>query len=178
MGSIVTLVIVAVIVMAVANALLDGAKRSPRGRGGARIGRKPLMTDSEQIFWHVLRHAAAPLHVAPQVSMGALLRAVGGDQSANTATRNQYDRKIVDFVLFDDDGFVHLLVELDDPTHRVERDSARDARTDAAGYTTLRIRNREARSVAMLAGRLAAAVPGVGFAAAPPVAPALLVNDR
>lgn len=175
MGSIIGLVIVAVIVLAVANAFLDGAKRSPRGRGGARIVRKRLMTDSEQIFWHVLRHAAAPLHVAPQVSMGALLRAEGGDQSAKTAMRNGFDRKIVDFVLFDDDGFVHLLVELDDSMHRVERDSARDARTNAAGYTTLRIRNREARSVAMLAGRLAASVPEVDFAAA---RAARLANDH
>ena len=178
MGSIFALVIVAVIIMAVANALLDGRKRSPRGRGGAKIVRKPLLTESEQIFWHVLRHAAAPLHVAPQVAMGALLQTVGADQSARTSTRNRYDRQVVDFVLFDDDGFVHLLVELDDSTHRVERDGVRDARTDAAGYTTLRIRNREARSVAILAGRLAAAVPGICFAAAPPVPTARLTNDR
>jgi very-short-patch-repair endonuclease len=57
--------------------------------------------------------------------------------------RGRFAQKVVDFVILDDALEVVALVELDDRTHRLEKDAARDAMTAAAGYVTLRYRSRE-----------------------------------
>ncbi len=151
MHSLFSVVIVFVVVMAVANALLDakGGRKSSGGRRG-RVHAKPLMTDREVKFCRLLRDVAAPLHVAPQVAMGALLSVSSSDRSSWRATRNSFDRKIVDFVLLDDDGRVELIVELDDRTHLRDRDADRDRLTAQAGYQTLRVNGVTARDRAML----------------------------
>ncbi len=115
------------------------------------IKRKLLMTDREVKFWRLLRHAAASHHVAPQVAMGALITHTpwSGIRSLY-AVRSRFDRKIVDFVLVDDAGKVRLLVELDDRTHDVAKDAARDAMTARAGYRTLRVNGVVARDPYLL----------------------------
>ena len=125
------------------------------GKGRAKVGRivaKPLMTQREIAFWHLLRVAADPLHVAPQVAMGALLRAAGGERQR--ATRNRFDRKIVDFVLLDDDGGVRLLIELDDRTHHAGRDAIRDKMVSSAGYKPLRVNGATARDLHLLKAKV------------------------
>ena len=159
MQNLIVLAVLAVVVMAVLSPLLEKS-----GAGEGRVRRKSLMTQNELDFWRLLRAAAAPLHVGPQVAMGALLDTRGGGSAAvRRATRNRFDRKIVDFILFDDRGRVQLLVELDDSTHdgtrQVERDRVRDKRTAEAGYPTLRLKRRDARTVPELAARIAAMCP-------------------
>ena len=72
MQNTVALVIVVAIIAAVLMPFLDG-KRGGKG-GNTRVYAKPLMTGREVAFWRLLRQAAEPFHVAPQVAMGALLR--------------------------------------------------------------------------------------------------------
>ena len=121
-----------------------------------RVKAKPLLTNNELIFYRKLRHAAGRLNVAPQVAMGALLQTHGGQKrGAKTASRNRFDRKIVDFVLFDDNGRVHLIVELDDRTHAASKDLARDKMTASAGYKTLRLRAADARTPDAIASAIA-----------------------
>ncbi len=112
--------------------------------GGATSFRaRALMTPAEVAFWRVLCEVVSPWHIAPQVSMGALLTTTGSsDRSGHQSARNKFDRKIVDFVLLDDNGQVRLLIELDDRTHVGERDAARDRMTATAGYKTLRVTGR------------------------------------
>ena len=114
------------------------------GHRGSSITLRALLTEREVVFWHLLRRTAAPLHVMPQVAMGALLR------TDSRTTRNRFDRKIVDFVLLDDAGCVRLLIELDDRMHDAGRDAERDAMTAQAGYRTLRINGVAARDLHML----------------------------
>ncbi len=115
------------------------------------LAARPLMTANEIRFWRLLRPAAAPLHVAPQVAMGALLKvARGTDRRARLGARNRFDRKVVDFALVDDDGQVQLLVELDDRTHNLESDRVRDRMTGQAGYRTLRAQGVVARDARLL----------------------------
>ncbi|MGI4880611.1 MAG: DUF2726 domain-containing protein [Janthinobacterium lividum] len=123
----------------------------PSRNGEANVVARDLMTPREVEFWRVLRHAAGPLHVAPQVAMNALLNAAPGmDRRRSLTTRNRFDRKVVDFALVDDWGGVRLLVELDDRTHVADRDAKRDRMTARAGYTTLRVSGREARDAGLL----------------------------
>ncbi len=139
------LLVVLLIVGAILTPLLDG-----KG-GSARVRAKPLMTAREVKFWRLLIAAAGPMHVAPQVAMGALMKVDGAaGRSRARATRNRFDRKVVDFVLLDDDGAVRLLIELDDRMHDSDRDTARDKMTAQAGYQTLRVNGAAARDLHLL----------------------------
>ena len=153
-----------VVIVIVLAALAEAVGRS---RGGTpRVAAKPLMSNRELAFWHLLRVAADPLHVAPQVSMGALLRATRDETRRNV--RNHFDRKVVDFVLVDDSGSVRLLVELDDRTHRADRDAARDRLTASAGYATLRVTGASARDLHLLKAAVDDAL-GIAPSWSPPV---------
>lgn len=123
----------------------------PSRNGEANVVARNLMPPREIEFWRVLRQAAGPLHVAPQVAMNALLNAAPGmDRKRTLVTRNRFDRKVVDFVLVDDWGGVRLLIELNDRTHVGDRDAKRDRMTARARYATLRVSGREARDAGLL----------------------------
>ena len=47
-------------------------------------------------------------------------------------------------MLFDAVGVVHLIFELDDSTHKVDKDIGRDKLTASADYRTFRVRRRDA----------------------------------
>lgn len=122
-----------------------------RGRRAHRLPvvPKPVLTKAEVAFYRRLVRAAAQIggiDVFPQVAMGAIMDAERGlEAGTRQSVRNRFDRKIVDFVIVDDDANVLLLVELDDRTHDAAKDRLRDEITAAAGYSTMRIRGREAR---------------------------------
>ena len=115
-------------------------------RSVPRVERRALMTRAELRFWRVLESAIPEARIMSQVAMGALLKPVAGlDPGARIATRNRFDRKVVDFVIVDPHhGSVLALVELDDASHAAKRpaDRARDAMLARAGYTTLRVPTR------------------------------------
>jgi very-short-patch-repair endonuclease len=130
-------------------------KASKAGANKERLRRIELMTENELIFWKMLVPAAAPNHVAPQVAMSALMDAQAGlTKSERASIRNRFDRQRVDFVLLNDIGKVVLLVELDDSSHRAERDNKRDVRTSSVGYKTLRVRRKDVQNVEDLRARL------------------------
>jgi hypothetical protein len=147
------------IVLIVVLLIIVGLFAALKGKSTRRMlfARSDFMTKSELEFWRLLVPAAAPLHVGPQVAMGALLKVVGGlGKSESTVARNRFDRKRVDFVLFDDAGGVQLIVELDDSTHRAAKDGPRDEMTESAGYKTLRLRKSDARIREELSGLISA----------------------
>lgn len=129
---------------------------------------KALMTDREVKFCRLLRHAAAPLHVAPQVAMAAIVTHADWLMRAPYAVRSRFDRKMIDFVLVDDDGKVRLIVELDDRTHDAGKDAARDAITARAGHATLRVIGVTARDPHLLKSAVDGAL-GIATAWTPPV---------
>lgn len=136
-GELVPLIFLLFIIVAISGAF------SSKLRGAASFRARALMTPAEVAFWRVLCEVVSPWHIAPQVSMGALLATTSSsDRSAHRSARNRFDRKIVDFVLLDDDGQVRLLIEFDDRTHVGERDAVRDRMTATAGYKTLRVTGR------------------------------------
>lgn len=155
------------VVILILSALLDLPSLS-----SARVKKRDFMTKIELAFWRSLVPAAHPLHVAPQVSLGALMMVAGGaNKSESTSLRNRFDRGRADFVLFDDDGKVQLIVELDDRTHVAKHDAARDKRTRSAGYCTLRLFRRDAPNQNVLSDLIRGAVahqsPGVAVGPMP-----------
>ncbi len=112
-------------------------------RASPRFRKRRLLTDSEARVLNFLEIALPAHRIFAQVSMGALLEAAEADRKLARSTRNRFAQKIVDFVVVSRSTFdVVAIVELDDRTHRADRDARRDAMTAAAGYVTIRIPSR------------------------------------
>jgi len=81
-----------------------------------------------------LKEAFPQYHVLAQVAFSALIT------SHNLKIRNQFNRKVTDFVLLNESLQVLVIIELDDPTHlyKVEEDKFRDYMLHEAGYRVLR----------------------------------------
>ena len=105
--------------------------------------KKPFLTDHEARVLELLEAALPGYRIMAQVAMGALLRAGESDRKAAHSTRNRFAQKIVDFVVVTrDTAEVVAIIELDDRTHRANKDALRDSMTAAAGYRTVRIPSR------------------------------------
>ncbi|MDD3182247.1 MAG: DUF2726 domain-containing protein [Alphaproteobacteria bacterium] len=137
--------LVAVLAGAVVLAVL-GAILSHRGkmRPVVPVEKKPLMTANEREFFGRLARALPDCHVFPQVAFNALLDARKGlGWQERGQTRNRFDRKVADYVICHRDTFeVLAIVELDDRTHRAEKDEQRDALLTGAGYRVIRFQSR------------------------------------
>lgn len=115
-----------------------------RRRMGPRIERKAFLTRAEIEVLEYLRRVLPGHHVSCQVSMGALLKPQRGlSRKEFWRTRNRFGQKIVDFVVIDPDtGSVEAVVELDDASHDVENDRARNALLASGQYRVIRIPSR------------------------------------
>ncbi len=105
---------------------------------------RPLLTGAELKFFHILADVLPGYFIACQVSMGALLRPHSDLKGREWwATYGRFSQKIIDFVVIDrGTGSVVVLVELDDRSHSVKKDAARDAMLEYAGYQVVRFGNR------------------------------------
>ena len=106
-----------------------------------RVRRNRFLTQVEHETLGHLETAFPEFRVHCQVSMGAL---ISPERFLNRHdalwTHRLYAQKIIDYVLQDRrSGKVIALVELDDWTHLLRRDHARDVLTRSAGYRTVRL---------------------------------------
>jgi hypothetical protein len=121
-----------------------GVVLARRRRPAFRVIKRAFLTENEKEFLQRLEEAFPEHRVMAQVCMGALMAPdVRGGTAEYMSIRGRFAQKVVDFVILDDALEVVALVELDDRTHRQEKDAVRDAMTAAAGYVTLRYRSRE-----------------------------------
>lgn len=113
---------------------------------GYTYAAKPILTDNELGFYHTLCAAFADdgIVVLPQIAMNAFIKPGPGETGKRyAAARATFAQKHVDFLLCAADTLeIIAIVELDDRTHSLERDLARDAITRSAGYPTLRFHSR------------------------------------
>ena len=95
---------------------------------------KRIITAYECRMYVRLKEALPQYHVLAQVAFSALIT------SHNLKIRNQFNRKVTDFVLLNESLQVLVIIELDDPTHlyKVEEDKFRDHMLHEAGYRVLR----------------------------------------
>lgn len=106
----------------------------------ARYSEKPILTHAEILFFHRLRIASQRLDllVFPQVAFSAFLLPKAEGKNA-IADFRRISQKRVDFVVVRADTLeIVCLVELDDSSHDLRRDSARDKLTQSAGLVTWR----------------------------------------
>ena len=127
------------------------------------FGKKYLMSQGEAAFFRVLRQAVEGEYcVMAMVRLGDLVYAKGNPSERTTAS-NKLRQKQVDFVLLDvRDLRIRLVIELDDPSHGLERRRDRDAYVDEtlreAGLTLLRVPTAGGYRVEELAKRVREAV--------------------
>lgn len=135
-----TWVVVLVAALIAVGLVLGLRRKAP----GFRVIKRALLTENEKDFLQRLEHAFPEHRVMAQVCMGALMApAVRGGSPEYLSIRGRFAQKVVDYVLLDDALEVVALVELDDKTHRVDKDAVRDAMTASAGYVTLRYHSRQ-----------------------------------
>lgn len=101
-----------------------------------RYKRKPLMTPNEREFYGRLTHALPEYLVFPQLAMSGVITPATGSRDRGAWAKIR--QKVVDFGVYTHDFQLICLVELDDRTHRKDRDAARDMLTGSAGIKTLR----------------------------------------
>lgn len=95
--------------------------------------KNPLTINEQPMYFRLTE--AFPSHIVlAQVSFSALL------QSSNLGVRNQYNRKMADFVLCTKAFEVLAIIELDDSSHkgREHKDAMRDKLLTDAGYLVKR----------------------------------------
>lgn len=113
--------------------IVAGKSKKPRQQH-TPIQPKAILTRREQQFFQVLAQALPRCYIFPQVSFSAILNTKG------FYTRSQFNRKIADFVICNEQLGIVAIIELDDSSHkgREQQDAARDAMLNEAGYTVLR----------------------------------------
>jgi very-short-patch-repair endonuclease len=133
LGAVILVILVVVVILL--------SRGGGRRRATHQYTAKPLLTANEKEFFTRLDEAVPEYLIQSQVAMGALMNGRHAE-GKDFATRSTFDRKIVDFVLLDEKLDVVLIIELDDRTHKSDKDAARDAMTRQAGYATLRFESR------------------------------------
>lgn len=98
--------------------------------------RMPLTPREQSMYFRLI--ATFPEQVVlAQVAMSALLK------TKATSTRATFDRKVIDFVLCSKAFEPLVVIELDDASHasKTDKDAARDALLERAGYCVRRFAN-------------------------------------
>lgn len=129
----------AILVAVISIVAILGALRG--GSGPPRPVAKRFLTGREAAMLTALERALPHCRIHAQVAMGALLTVPANPLRKRTPSdRNAFSQKIVDFVAQDRaSGAIIALIEVDDFTHVLARDRARDSMTGRAGYQTIRI---------------------------------------
>lgn len=99
-----------------------------------KIHPRRVITAFESRMFQRLKRAFPEYHILAQVAFSALIT------SQDLKIRNQFNRKVTDFVLLDASLQVIAIVELDDPSHlgKENIDAQRDAMLNEAGYRVFR----------------------------------------
>ena len=133
--TIVFLAIVLIAIAAVFVALNKNAGNKDSKKGFEVKPRIPVTPNEQKLFWRLCEDFPQPEFVVlAQVAFSALLT------SRSQTERNQFNRTRADFVICDKTFKVLAVVELDDASHKEDKDQARDAMLEAAGFKVLRYR--------------------------------------
>ena len=100
---------------------------------------KPLLSANEKEFFNRLSQALPDCHILTQVALGALLQPnVRNNNKEYYRARGNFSQKNADYVICNKEMYVLAVVELDDRTHRNDKDAKRDAMLVQAGYKVIR----------------------------------------
>ena len=97
---------------------------------------KPIMTNAELKFFHILTVALHDCYVFPQVATHSILSCYHQNHSYKTKAFNKFKSTSIDYVICDKSFNILAVIELDDKTHehKKDKDDIRDAMLCRAGY--------------------------------------------
>ncbi len=110
----------------------------------------PILTANEQEFFQRLLKAYSEGFIFPQVGMAALITPNEKDRKRWGMAFAKISQKRVDFAIYDEALSLICIIELDDKTHDLQKDRARDALTQSAGIRTLRYLSKAKPSIKQL----------------------------
>lgn len=99
--------------------------------------KKPL-SNPEQILYHRLTQALPDKVILAQVSFSRFLRTKGGSKKENWRQFSKARQKVADYLICEKDFTIRIAIELDDSTHKKEKDERRDKYLASAGIKTVR----------------------------------------
>lgn len=120
-------------------------------RSDAAYKAKRVLSAPEAVLFLRLQQALPNHFVLSQVAMHRVLAATSGGKAAH----NAISQKAIDFVICRKDFSVACVVELDDASHRKDRDAARDGLLSSAGIGTVRFEVKAMPSVGDIGMQLA-----------------------
>ena len=152
MGSLIVLVVLVALVALLAKSFAGlwsgGASTSNSYKS------KPLLSANEKEFFGRLMDALPEYRVLTQVALGALLQPnVRNDNKQYYRTRASFSQKIADYVVCNMQMEVVAVIELDDRTHKGDRDAKRDAMLEQAGYKVIRWQSKKKPTAAEIRER-------------------------
>lgn len=146
MDSIGYLVILTIVVTAISG-FVSKNKRSRRKEvkvnntlSPAKFRAKRPLSDPEQVLFGRLKSALPDHVILSQVAFSQFLLTKGGDRKQNFTRFAEARQKVADFLVCDPSFQIVSVVELDDRSHRQEKDERRDAILKEAGLRVVRWR--------------------------------------
>lgn len=131
-----------------------------------RLSQRAILTDAEVKFYRALEIAVAKqFAIFPQLALWTVVQANANSFQVARTFNNRIDRKRVDFVLVDPISLAtHLVIELDDRSHKRDARQSRDAFVDTvlerAGIKLVRIRAAATYNTQMIRTQLGLNSPG------------------
>ncbi|EAR22470.1 DUF2726 domain-containing protein [Nitrococcus mobilis] len=107
-------------------------------RSPAKFRAKRPLSDPEQVLFGRLKTALPDHVILSQVSFSQFLFTKGGDRKQNFARFAEVRQKVADFLVCDPSFRIVSVIELDDRSHRQEKDERRDAILKEAGLKIVR----------------------------------------
>lgn len=113
-------------------------KKEAAPNSKSKYFKKVLLSAPEQAMYFKLRTGLPDHIILAQVAFSQMIGAKGGSKSERSSKWGSAKQSVADFVICDKAFNIIAVVELDDKTHKAEKDEARDQILLEAGIQTIR----------------------------------------
>lgn len=128
------------IALAIAIILLAAAAAGKKTTNSSEFFSQKPLSEAEQVaYWRLKEACGEDKVVMPQVAFSSFIRTKGGNKKERASNFARARQKVADFVICNKDFSIYGIVEIDDKTHKAEKDALRDKITEAAGIKTFRV---------------------------------------
>lgn len=136
----IAIMIIIIIMLVTGLAVLGSLKKKKNSNKKSEYYQKKPLTEAEQkAYWRIKETIDSEKILLSQVAWSSFIRAKG-DSKAATSAWYKARQKVADFVICNKDFSIECIIEVDDNTHKKDKDDARDKITEEAGIKTIRIR--------------------------------------
>lgn len=132
-----TYVLIGLAIIIVIAVIIAGGKKKTE-INGYYFSVAPLTNPEQALYWKLKESLGEEYVVLAQVSFSRFIRTKGGDKKSNNSMFYKARQKVADYVICKKDFSIVAIVELDDKSHKNERDKERDSIIESAGLKIVR----------------------------------------